>query len=499
MKVQDRDLSNHEMADQSRNFTVILGACIIDIILMAAYCLEFIRGARAMESLLLIFFSTIGSGIAAILVYQKKKNSLLIRYIIVISFAVFYGYIQLTSETRLTFCYITVFYIIFAVYLDKKLSAALGIYSVLVNILAAAGQAASGSLTEHDIKELEIIFACLILSVVFTFLAHSRIIQINQANIRQAEREKRQSEELSTVIVNVADALGKDIDVTSTGVDHLRRSIHQTRERMEVLSVGANEAADAVAIQKDNSEKISAQIGIVGDVAESMLGSISNAEQSLAEEKDALTSLKKQVDASDDAGKAVAEELDRLMEYADQMQKILDIINSVANKTGLLALNASIEAARAGEAGRGFAVVASEISQLSGQTRKATEEISALICNVTSELGDTAVAIGELLESSQLENGYIGVTTDCFNRMAVDMGDIFHRISELKQMVDTVSEANVNIHEYIDNIYAVTQEIAAGANETLEGSREEWETVEEIASVMHNINRAAAELKKSRQ
>ncbi len=499
MKAYQVDLSDHKMAEQSRNFTVILGACIIDLILMTAYFLEFVRGARGIGSLMIILFTTVVSGIASILLYMKQKDSILIRYIVGVAFAVLYGYVQLTAITRLTFCYIIVFFIIFAVYLDKKLSAVLGIYSVLVNILAAVRQAATTGLTDHDVMELKIVFACLILSIVFTFLSHSRVIQINQANIQRAEREKQQSEELSTVIMNVADDLGKDIDATSVGVGQLRKSIHQTRERMEILSVGANEAADAVAVQKDNSEKISRQIGVVGEVTDDMLDSISNTKKSLVEEKDAIQNLRKQVEVSDAASKAVAMELDQLMEYADQMQKILDIINSVANKTGLLALNASIEAARAGEAGRGFAVVASEISQLSGQTRNATEEIGLLISNITSELGDTAVAIGEMLESNESENEYIGVTAECFTRMEVDMNNIFGRISELKQMVDTVSEANVNINEYIDNIYAVTQEIAAGANETLEGSREEWNTVEEIASAMQNINHAAAEMKKSRK
>ena len=85
-----------------------------------------------------------------------------------------------------------------------------------------------------------------------------------------------------------------------------------------------------------------------------------------------------------------------LVNAADKIGSVTQMITAIAGQTNLLALNATIEAARAGEAGRGFAVVASEVKSLATQTGNATEEISQQIGGIQQSSQTTANAIREI-------------------------------------------------------------------------------------------------------
>lgn len=187
--------------------------------------------------------------------------------------------------------------------------------------------------------------------------------------------------------------------------------------------------------------------------------------------------------------------MDELRKYADRMEGIMALISSVASQTSLLALNASIEAARAGEAGRGFAVVASEISGLAGQTSSATGDIRPLIENMTKSLNEVVKSVDGLLESNGMQNGYVNDTAENFKRIHGSTQSIFGQMGRLKHTVDAVSDANRMIINSVENVSAVMQEVTAGANETLEGSRRNLESVADIADIMGRMNESAEKLR----
>jgi hypothetical protein len=88
----------------------------------------------------------------------------------------------------------------------------------------------------------------------------------------------------------------------------------------------------------------------------------------------------------------------RLQDSSDRIGGVTGLIDAIAGKTRMLALNASIEAARAGELGRGFAVVAGEVRDLAAQTADATREITAMIAELQAESARAAGAIAEIVE-----------------------------------------------------------------------------------------------------
>lgn len=154
---------------------------------------------------------------------------------------------------------------------------------------------------------------------------------------------------------------------------------HETEE----ISRGARTlsdraAAQAAALEETNAamEDMSAQIVSAGNDAKEVNSAASEAAKSAGHGQDTV----------EDAISA----MERIESNSAKIAEITNVIESIAFQTNLLALNAAVEAARAGDAGKGFAVVASEVRTLAQRASEAAKDITGLIENATSEVGEGA-------------------------------------------------------------------------------------------------------------
>ncbi|WP_282568620.1 globin-coupled sensor protein [Bosea sp. 124] len=131
----------------------------------------------------------------------------------------------------------------------------------------------------------------------------------------------------------------------------------------------------------------------------------------------------------------------------DRIDGIVDVIRAIADKTKLLALNASIEAARAGETGRGFSVVAAEVKQLAVQTEKATAEIDSQIGTIRDFTRYVAAAVGTIRQTIREMND-IG---------SVVAGAIERQEDATQQTARNVQQAWQRSAEVANNIVGVTR------------------------------------------
>ena len=153
--------------------------------------------------------------------------------------------------------------------------------------------------------------------------------------------------------------------------------------------------------------KPSEQSAAVATAAGEMTGSVATVASATEELTASIAEISRQVhDSSKMAEDAVTEvnrtnaDVDSLSEEAAKITNVVDFINEIAEKTNLLALNATNEAARAGEAGKGFAVVASEVKSLASQTAQATDQITAQISSIqhaTKNSADGMAGIGKTI------------------------------------------------------------------------------------------------------
>lgn len=95
----------------------------------------------------------------------------------------------------------------------------------------------------------------------------------------------------------------------------------------------------------------------------------------------------------------------RLSERSQEVSTVVGLVQSVAERTHVLALNASMQAATAGEAGRGFALVAEEVQRLAESAREATGQIAQLVQGIQVETSDTLLTLNRLITQAGRQAG----------------------------------------------------------------------------------------------
>ncbi len=143
-----------------------------------------------------------------------------------------------------------------------------------------------------------------------------------------------------------------------------------------------------------------------------------------------------------------------LTEQSSSIAELVQVIEGIASRTNLLALNASIEAARAGEAGKGFAVVANEVKELAMTTAKATDKIASITSQVQSRMDEANQAVSEVSET-------VRSIAELQREVDTAMFDQTEASNRMRQQVNDASNQMIEIIEGINDLNELLEEDAA--------------------------------------
>lgn len=194
-------------------------------------------------------------------------------------------------------------------------------------------------------------------------------------------------------------------DVNNISADVTKASM-TVQAKAETLLAGAEKDRDQADRTADSLDSAAQSMLDIANLARACNTVADHAIKSTQLALKTVNSTVSGINSTRDVIRETEKRIKRLGERSQEISGVVNLINVIAERTHILALNASMHAASAGEAGRGFAVVADEVQRLAENARQATQQISALVSNIQLETTDTVStmnnAITQIVEGSRL-------------------------------------------------------------------------------------------------
>lgn len=177
---------------------------------------------------------------------------------------------------------------------------------------------------------------------------------------------------------------------------------------------------------------------------------------------------------------SLTENMSTLSDKAEDIGRVINVINDIADQTNLLALNAAIEAARAGDAGRGFAVVADEVRKLAEKTMDATKEVDHAISGIQDVARKNVDGMKSASEA-------IEHTTELTRNSGDSLDEIVRIAEQAAGMVQSIAAAAEEQSSSSEEITQTIGEINMIAGENAQGMTQTAESIQQIVGLTQHI------------
>src|SRR5579862_5949850 len=295
--------------------------------------------------------------------------------------------------------------------------------------------------------------------------AFVRMIEGLRKLVRNGRDAAQQVASASNQVAGASDESAKISLQTSSAIDEVTSTMHEMSVNVQNMVKSTKVQASSVSETSASIDQMVASIQRVADTAKVLLD-ISN--RSREEVHNGIATMDKATDGLNRINTTIrssGEIIDVLGQRADDIGKIIEVIDDLAEQTNLLALNAAIEAARAGEHGLGFAVVADEVRKLAEKSAQSTKEISELIQSIQRE---ARKAVENMDRSTGIVNDGLG--------LGQELNAALRKISNV-----------------VTEVYKFAQEIGAATNEQSHGSSQIARATTRLNEITHEINSAVEE------
>lgn len=311
-------------------------------------------------------------------------------------------------------------------------------------------------------------------------------VQLQQELRKIVDNIKQSSESL----INSANQLTGMAQSTRTTVD----SVCDSMRGITDASVTQNEET-TVAI--GNVQGMANEIAYISHIMDSLT---QHANQ-MSEAEQASESIIHQLNASNeetiDTITNVAEQINALHSSVESIQTAINMIQSIAEETDLLSLNANIEAARAGESGRGFSVVATQISKLADQSNSTAENVADIIANIIAEADRMVEMMGDVKNKIHEQQKKLDDTMDKSSAVALGVNNSLRDIDTIRDKISVLSQSGDSIQDIVTNLASIAEQNESSTQATMDSALGMSDTMNSLENASESLKDMARALDES--
>lgn len=282
---------------------------------------------------------------------------------------------------------------------------------------------------------------------------------------------------LRTSLRDVIGSIQQSSDTLNHSANGLENTAFSTSQTSREVGIAVEELSKGAMSQAEETEAAMNHIDQMGSKIEEMVSEI----QLLTEEAEDMERTSSQVHTIVIELSQFTQKTTQVVEMisaqtqttnmsAQEIQKAVEIIQSIAEETNLLSLNASIEAARAGEHGKGFAVVADQIQKLADQSNNSAKQIESVIGTLLEDSQKTVNTMDEMVEIVNGQQEKLQETENGFKKVNEGIHESLDKIEGIRTKSEVIDESRKQIMEVISNLSAISEENASVASETAQAA-----------------------------
>ncbi len=300
---------------------------------------------------------------------------------------------------------------------------------------------------------------------------------------RQLNATAEQTAKVSQQVASVSQQVAQGAAQQSQSIAEATNNVTQTTQAAEGIAHGAQEQAQAVQTTSTSINEMANIVGQVGQVAASVTEANASVTQAASHGVTAVAQTSQGMETIRSRTAAAAKRVKEMGVRSKEIGRIVETIDTIADKTDMLALNAAVEAARAGEYGRGFAVVAEHVRKLSEDSKEATRDIDDLIERVQETVNEAVTAmehtVAEVDHGAQLAKD----TTQSLQEIMQAAEGAANLTQQINGSVAQLRQKSEGIVTAIDSVGAVVEENTSVAEEMAAGSQETTDAMENVVSI----------------